>query len=476
MYQRSCVWLRRDLRVLDNPALFDACQTSEAVVAVYVIPAAQWQEHHKSAIQADLIRRTLQHLQQELAQLNIELVVLQADSFDDQVALLSQCVNTWQIDGLFVSREYEVDEVARDKRLVQTLNDDIAIQWYDERCVIKPNAIVNGSGQPYKVFTPFSKAWLKQLQESGWQCLAKPQMLSGLMSDVDSSCLPLCSLKADDWPYPIDDSSAYAADGKTVLAQLRAFSAERAERYQADRDFPAIDGTSILSPYLAIGSLSAKQCLARLCHDHGAPWELADGARTWLTELIWREFYQHVMVAWPHVCKDKAFKPDYEDIPWANDEQLFQAWCRGETGYPLVDAAMRQLNETGWMHNRLRMIVASFLCKDLLIDWRWGERYFMTKLVDGDFAANNGGWQWAASTGTDAAPYFRIFNPETQSKRFDGQGRFIQQYLPQLQGVDTKLIHQASAGGHYLPAVVDHKERRQMCLALYQQSLNKEAG
>ncbi|GGA68466.1 deoxyribodipyrimidine photo-lyase [Neiella marina] len=475
-YQRSCVWLRRDLRILDNPALYHACDASEAVVALYVVPAEQWQQYHKSPIQADLIRRTLVHLRSELAQLNVPLVVLQAGSFAEQRALVQQCIGQWRIDALFASREYEVDEVARDNALQHDIEGNLDLHWFDDRCIIKPNSVLNGSAQPYKVFTPFSKAWLKELHSVGWQCLGRPQQMPKLITDIDDSTLPLCSLEADSWPYAGADSSAYAADGQEVIAQLRQFSAERAARYRADRDFPAIDGTSVLSPYLAIGSLSARQCLARLSHDHGSPWELAEGAKTWLTELIWREFYQHVMVAWPHVCKDKAFKPDYEAIPWTNDGQLFDSWCRGETGFPLVDAAMRQLNQTGWMHNRLRMIVASFLCKDLLIDWRWGERYFMSKLVDGDFAANNGGWQWAASTGTDAAPYFRIFNPETQSKRFDDKGLFIQQYVEQLRGLEAKLLHQAGAGGNYLPAVVDHKERRQMCLELYQQSLKKEAG
>jgi deoxyribodipyrimidine photo-lyase len=241
--------------------------------------------------------------------------------------------------------------------------------------------------------------------------------------------------------------------------------------YQLARDFPAKPGTSGLSAYLVIGVISVQQAIARLQLEAGASlWQEKSGAAVWLSELIWREFYKHILVAYPALIKHQPFQQDTAAIVWGNNQQWFQAWCDGNTGYPIVDAAMRQLNQTGWMHNRLRMIVASFLVKDLQIDWRWGEAYFMSKLIDGDFAANNGGWQWAASTGTDAAPYFRIFNPVTQSERFDPNGDFIRLLLPELSGLNKKQIHwphPLPLSVRYAKPVVDHAKARLLTLAMF---------
>ena len=222
-----------------------------------------------------------------------------------------------------------------------------------------------------------------------------------------------------------------------IRDRLRDFCRERVQDYDRKRDIPGEPGTSRLSAALAIGLLSPRQCLARLQAEQETANESASGPHVWLSELIWREFYQHVAFHFPRVVKGRAFKEETDAIRWRDDEADFQAWCEGRTGFPIVDAGMRQLKQTGWMHNRLRMITASFLVKDLHIDWRRGERYFMSQLIDGEFASNNGGWQWAASTGTDAAPYFRVFNPTTQGKRFDPEGHFIRQYVPEL----LSLIH-----------------------------------
>jgi deoxyribodipyrimidine photo-lyase len=226
-----------------------------------------------------------------------------------------------------------------------------------------------------------------------------------------------------------------------------------------------------LSAYLAIGVISAQQAMARLQLEAGdSLWQEKSGAAVWLSELIWREFYKHILVAYPNLIKHQPFQQDTANIVWGNNPKWFQAWCEGKTGYPIVDAAMRQLNETGWMHNRLRMIVASFLVKDLQIDWRWGEAYFMSKLIDGDFAANNGGWQWAASTGTDAAPYFRIFNPVTQSERFDPKGEFIRLMVPELSKLNDKQIHwphPLPMSIQYVRPVVDHAKARLLTLAMF---------
>jgi deoxyribodipyrimidine photo-lyase len=232
-----------------------------------------------------------------------------------------------------------------------------------------------------------------------------------------------------------------------------------------------------LSPYLAVGAVSLRQCLwSALDANQGRLEGGNQGLSTWINELIWREFYKHIVRGFPEVCRYRPFKADTASIPWRHDAQLFQQWCRGLTGFPLVDAAMRQLNETGWMHNRLRMVTAMFLTKHLLVDWRWGERYFMNKLVDADFAANNGGWQWSASTGADAAPYFRVFNPTRQSQRFDPEGRFIRRYLPHMAGLDNAAIHdpaplERAAIGYPMP-IVDHALAVKQVKTLFQAALN----
>ncbi|MFC7001925.1 cryptochrome/photolyase family protein [Pseudobowmanella zhangzhouensis] len=240
--------------------------------------------------------------------------------------------------------------------------------------------------------------------------------------DVDNSWL-------ERWP----------AGEQLAQQQLQRFVHEAIRDYKQTRDFPAQDNTSRLSAYQAVGALSTMQCLrAALAENNGELDSGNEGIVTWINELIWRDFYRHLLVAYPDLCKHKAFKSDTDRLPWKHDEDKFQRWCEGNTGYPIVDAAMRQMNQTGWMHNRLRMIVAMFLTKHLFIDWRWGERYFMQKLVDGDLASNNGGWQWSASTGCDAVPYFRIFNPVTQSERFDPKGDFIRNYVPEIAKFDAK--------------------------------------
>ena len=231
-------------------------------------------------------------------------------------------------------------------------------------------------------------------------------------------------------------------DDEAIVAVVNRFISDKLADYQEYRDFPAIKGTSGLSPYLALGIVSAKQLLAQVQLHFPEVLENPSKAEfCWVNEIIWREFYRHLIVAYPKLCMGFNFNDKYDAVAWREDDSQFQAWCQGKTGYPIVDAAMRQLNKTGWMHNRLRMIVASFLTKHLLIDWRKGEHYFMSKLIDGDLASNNGGWQWAASTGCDAQPYFRVFNPITQSERFDPDGTFIRTYVPELKDVPAKHIH-----------------------------------
>lgn len=332
--------------------------------------------------------------------------------------------------------------------------------------MLAPGSVMTGSHEMYKVFTPFKNAFIKRLKEGLPECVPAPAIRGETITDLQDIRL--------NYPQQSYDETVFPPSEKAAIARLRQFCAQGAADYEARRDFPAIEGTSRLSACLALGALSPRQCLHRLLAEQ--PQALDGGAgAVWLNELIWREFYRHLMTYHPDLCKHRPFIRWTDKVQWQSNEKLLKAWQRGLTGFPIVDAAMRQLNETGWMHNRLRMITASFLVKDLLIDWRTGERYFISQLIDGDLAANNGGWQWAASTGTDAAPYFRIFNPTTQGQRFDVDGEFIRRWLPELKDVPAKAIHEPWAWAdkqrvtlNYPRPIVDHKQARVATLAAYE--------
>ncbi len=352
-------------------------------------------------------------------------------------------------------REWLVDEMARDEACQALLGE--RLQLLDDS-LISPLQLAKDDGDPYKVFTPFSRRCRQQLAEALPRCLKRPS------AKRDALAATRCPVFGDE-----ADSSAWPATEATLLKQLRNFCAGRAADYKAQRDLPAEEGTSRLSAALALGMISPRQCLARLHSECGeAIWDSQSGPGTWFNELLWREFYRHIAYHFPRVVKGRAFQPHTDAVAWRYDNKDFAAWAEGRTGFPIVDAGMRQLRETGWMHNRLRMITASFLCKDLHIDWRWGERHFLEQLIDADFASNNGGWQWAASTGTDAAPYFRIFNPTTQGQRFDPEGHFIRRFVPELAALHGKALHQPQAMAGYPAPIVDHSQARKISLALFE--------
>ncbi|HHG3067864.1 TPA: deoxyribodipyrimidine photo-lyase [Vibrio parahaemolyticus] len=463
------VWFRRDLRTLDHTALKAALDTGQPVVACFVATPEQWQEHHMAPMQADLIARRLEHVHQELTELNIPLLYKEVPRFDDCTQVICDWADKLNATAVMVNINYEVNEVELDRKVAQVLdNRGVEFHVFHDKCVHAPTTVLNKQGEYFKVFTPFKRAWL---QKFSLPTVSKPQKQNELPSEQ------LAAVKQDGFDadftfsYPRESSEAWCASTNDILKQLRTFARERSDGYQMKRDFPAIDGTSQLSPYLAIGALSPRQCIARLYVENSQP-DLSEGKATWLSEIIWREFYQHLLVFEPKLVKGRGFI-DWEDkIQWSYDEQAFECWKTGTTGYPIVDAAMRQLNQTGWMHNRLRMIVASFLTKDLHIDWRWGEEYFMSKLVDGDFAANNGGWQWSASTGCDGQPYFRIFNPISQGEKFDSDGQFVRHWVPEIKSVPNKFVHKPWTWEgfsllEYHKPMVDHKVEREITLRLF---------
>ncbi len=466
MQQLNIVWFRNDLRCADNACLSsaveDAGKTGANVLALFIATPDSWQQHDMAPIKQDFIRRRVVQLQQELAALNIPLLALEGSDFQQLPAVFSVLNQQFRL-KVFVQTEYELAERQRDAAVEQLV---LAAQGqfirFDTQCIMPPGSVRTQQNEIYKVFTPFKRSWLAHLHQRGIQCHAKPR-------PVQQGVITLPQLPA--MQQGDNSSAAWPVKESEILAQMRTFCQQKVQDYKVNRDFPAIDGTARISAYLAIGVVSAAQCVARLQLEAAESWQHdASGAAVWLSELIWREFYKHILVAYPKLIKHQPFQAQTEAIRWSNNKMLFQAWCDGQTGFPIVDAAMRQLNQTGWMHNRLRMISASFLVKDLHIDWRWGERYFMSKLIDGDFAANNGGWQWAASTGTDAVPYFRIFNPQSQSEKFDPDGKFIRLFIPELNKLRGKAVHwpQASGGVKGYPApVVDHAIARQHTLALF---------
>ena len=437
------VWLRQDLRCHDNTALLAACADPDAAVtAVYALTPGQWAEHDVAGVRIDFELRHLAVLKVDLETLGIPLRIIHAERFDDLPARMAELAQALQVTALHANRQYEVNELARDAAVAAAL--DVPCQWHEDQCILVPGKVLTGDGRFYTVFSPFKRNWLQQLGPAQRpRGRPAPRKHQAATSDViPATCPELPSHVGSEvcaTLWPVGEQAAHE--------RLSAFMVDDVVVYDSRRDFPAINGTSTLSPYLAAGILSSRQCLAAALQRQAAGVSSDKGLDNWISELCWRDFYKHIVVGFPHVCRHRAFKRETDAIVWSDNDEHFQAWCEGRTGVPIVDAAMRQLRETGWMHNRLRMVVAMFLTKDLFIDWRRGEAFFMRHLIDGDFSANNGGWQWSASTGNDAAPYFRIFNPVLQGQKFDPEGTFVRRFVPELDALPAKRIHEPYAKG-----------------------------
>jgi len=449
---RQLIWLRSDLRVHDNTALSTAAARGP-VVAVYLLSPQQWLEHDDAACKVDFWLRNLRELSLALAALNIPLLIRTAPRWDDAPNVLLDLCRQLQIDALHLNEEYGVNESRRDAAVAEALNaEGIEVHGYLDQLLFKPGSVLTKTGTYFQVFSQFRKVCYERLHHSLPGLVRAPSAQAPI--DVAGDEIPT---QVEGFAAPGDAlRSLWPAGEVEAKRRLDEFTDARIEHYQSERNFPAKPGTSQLSAYLAAGVVSPRQCLhAALQSNHGEFESGKTGAVTWINELLWREFYKHILVGYPRVSRHRAFRPETEALAWRNAPADLVAWQEGRTGLPIIDAAMRQLRETGWMHNRLRMVVAMFLSKNLLIDWREGERFFMRHLIDGDLAANNGGWQWSSSTGTDSAPYFRIFNPISQSEKFDPEGVFIRHWLPQLAGLDRKEVHNPAALGG-LFGVVDY--------------------
>ncbi|MFM9270786.1 deoxyribodipyrimidine photo-lyase [Halomonas elongata] len=462
----SLIWFRSDLRVHDNTAL--AAAASEGpVVAVFLRSTAQWLEHGHGANKLDFWHRGVLALRAALHGLGIPLLHRDIDDFAAAPNALLALARETGARRLHFNHEYPLNERRRDASVVDAFEAaGLSAVGHHDGIAFAPGELRTGKGDFYGIFTPFAKAWHRQVT---------PERLA--LRDLPAIQAPLPVASDPEPEFPTLDTAPAAPEnwpaGEDAAAdRLERFLRLRARHYAERRDFPTESGTSCLSPYLALGMISHRQCLqAALAENDGELAEGDAGMTAWVNELIWREFYQHVVVGFPEVCRHRAFQKHTEALPWRDDTSAWRAWTKGRTGYPLVDAAMRQLRATGWMHNRLRMVTAMFLAKHLLIDWRHGERFFLHHLVDGEFAANNGGWQWAASTGTNAVPYFRIFNPITQSRRFDPEGRFIAEWLPELADLPAKERHDPSSGQraarHYPTPIVEHRAARARALEAF---------
>lgn len=461
-YEKALVWFRRDLRDNDHAALSAAFAEAQEVYCAFIfdteildaLPSRRDRRVH-------FIHESLLELNAALRAKGGGLIVRHGRAAEEIPALASEL----GISAVFVNRDYEPAAKQRDMAVAEGLRkSDIAFHSLKDQAIFDRDEVLTQAGKPFSVFTPYKNAWLKRLTVT--DCAA--YSCRGRLAGAELAGVP--SLAAIGFETTELAEIGIQAGMSGAQALWEEFCDGRIKRYASLRDFPALKGVSYLSVHLRFGTLSVRE-LVRFA------WK--NEADAWLSELIWRDFYFMILDRFPHVVSH-AFKPDYDAIAWENWPEGFAAWCAGRTGYPLVDAAMRQLKHCGWMHNRLRMVVASFLSKDLGIDWRLGEKYFAEQLNDFDLSANNGGWQWASSSGCDAQPYFRIFNPITQSEKFDAEGKFIRRYVPELAKVTNKSIHapwlmgrieQESLGvviGRDYPApIVDHARARESTLARY---------
>jgi len=458
-------WIRRDLRLGDNQALAEALRQAETVIPVFILDDRLLVSPYVGQARLDFLCAGLRSLDASLRQRGSALILRNGEPLEVLTALRAET----GAEAIFAEADYSPFARARDLHVGRAL----PLNLVAGVTVHAPRQLLKADGKPYTVFTPFSRMW-RSLPFPGMP-LAAPEQLPPLLP-LESLSLPLSPAHPAESPFPVGEAEAQR--------RLERFMDSGIQNYDEDRNRMAVEGTSGLSPYLRFGMLSARQAAwaVKEAEDKARNATARQGAETWLNELIWREFYTAILYHFPQVRRT-AFRTELRHIPWRNDPQDFAAWCEGRTGYPVVDAAMRQMNATGWMHNRARMIAASFLVKDLLVDWRWGERYFMLKLLDGDPASNNGGWQWTAGTGTDAAPYFRVFNPILQGRKFDPVGAYVRRWVPELASVPDKYIHapwempvevQQAAGCRvgmdYPSPIVDHQQAREWVLAAYRQS------
>lgn len=459
MTTTTLLWFRRDLRLADNRALLKAIAENRPIIAVFIFDTHILTPLAHDDRRISFICQSVSELQQRLSDKHIPLHI----QTGEPEKIIPPLAADFHSASVICAEDYEPQAIARDSAVAAALKTQSCQFLAVTDQVLYPKAtILTQQGSSYSVFTPYKRAWLKHYAEAPETSAELP-----LHWQERQQQLPQSTWKINHCPTPeqlgFHAYSDQAKGGEQAAQKTLETFLPKLNTYHEQRDYPAIVGTSNLSPYLRFGCLSIRQLVELAYH------EQSEGAQTWLSELIWREFYQQHLYHHPDNIH-QSYREPYRELIWDNHPEHLTAWQEGQTGYPIIDAAIRCLKQTGTMHNRLRMMTASFLCKDLLCDWRLGEQWFARYLLDFDLAANNGGWQWAASTGCDAQPYFRVFNPTTQSKKFDPKGQFIRQWLPELAHLSDKAIHQPPALTTYPKPIVDHASQRLRAIALYKQA------
>ena len=423
-------WFRRDLRLDDNHGLFQALSNSEAVLPIFIFDKTILDELPKDDSRVTFIHESLNEINTKLQKINKSVAVF----YGKPEEIFKQLTEENTIEAVYTNHDYEPYALKRDKALKSLFKEkEIDFKTFKDQVIFETNEVVKDDGLPYVVYTPFSNKWKEKLKNNPIENYNSEDLLEKIATHS----------------YPFLSLTHFGFEASKIKVKPYDISKKTIENYNETRNFPAIDQTSYISVHLRFGTVSIRKLV-----QYAAKFQ----EETYLKELIWREFFMQILWHFPHTIHN-SFRPKYDAIQWKNDEKLFEKWCQGKTGYPIVDAGMRQLNKTGYMHNRVRMVVASFLIKHLLIDWRWGETYFAQKLLDYEQSSNVGNWQWAAGSGVDAAPYFRIFNPTEQVKKFDKDLKYIKKWVPELETLQ------------YPTPIVDHKTARELCLKTYKEAV-----
>ncbi|KAF9930403.1 hypothetical protein FBU30_000534 [Linnemannia zychae] len=479
--KNTLIWFRNDLRVQDNRALMEASKRAQIdqdkkkiVFALYIISEKEWANHDEAPIKIDFWMRNLEKLKESLRKLNIPLVIKRADTKADTAGLVESIIKEHGISHVFWNAEYLVDERARDAKVKETLVKlpGTYVEEFDDQFVVPPSDMKTKIGENFTTFATFETAWLNRV-ETNPKFLkpselpsANPESVQQLYAGIFNTTIPTLRNHTLDEE---DVERLYPAGEDIAHERLTRFILDKIKRYDVTRDCLQDQDQQFLTPYIVSGVLSTRQCVnAARAINNNKIIVGNNGVKAFIKELVWRDFYRYIALVNPRVCKNHAFNAYTEQFRYSNDDRKFQMWCQGKTGYPIVDAGMRQLNATGYMHSRVRNIAACFLVKDLLINWQRGERYFMNHLIDGDFPVNNGNWQWCASTGVEGQPYFRILDPLAQSQKFDPSGDYIRQWVPELKSLTDKQVHDpyhtmsAKDFGKlaYPKPIVDHAEAR----------------
>jgi deoxyribodipyrimidine photo-lyase len=430
----SVFWFRRDLRLHDNAGLYQALSVSDKVVPLFIFDKHILDDlEDKCDKRVAFIHKSILGLQKQLIQIGSSMELY----YDYPLNVFRSLIQKYTVTAVFTNHDYEPYAKVRDDQVIDLLSSNgVPFFSYKDQVIFEKEEILKDSDLPYTVFSPYARKWLRRLNEVGIRSFETGEYFSHFYRQP---------------PQPLPELSSMGFSDNEVAFPSDELESSLLVQYEKQRNFPGTDGTSRIGVHLRFGTVSIRK-LVKMAREMSA---------VFLNELIWREFYQMVLWNFPQIGEGKSFKPEYDRIEWRNDQQEFERWSAGNTGYPMVDAGMRQLNETGFMHNRIRMVVASFLTKHLLVDWRWGEAYFAQKLLDFDFASNNGGWQWASGSGCDAAPFFRIFNPYLQTKKFDPDFTYISRWVPEFQEF------------HYPTPIVEHDFARKRCLDVYNKALRK---